>query len=521
VEKHIFPGIMIETSRINRSSSRISLSFVLVLALLFAREVPSNAQEADKFKLDFKFESKSSADSTRKDYYELTYASDTFEELTQPRSYDKTFYSSVNDMNLALKWTFGGTHYFDIKETLHYQGYRPEDYDSYSLDSYKYKYLDHLVDVTYGVALGDADVLQFDYFNNVYRIPIDNVWDYLSNLGKARFNHQINQDTSLGMEGTYEERNYPNDASQDYQEGALVVDFSRFLPERIRYTPISNALRGEKSSFEKFPTGTTQRKAMDYYTTWTRKPGEDEPEAKYLSKVTRGDMYLTLQADLRTRKRTSLDNGYFQPTGNFKLAWDVLDNVKATFEDSLYKRKNQKESDTYFLFDHASNRATLTITYQEDPRFTYYYTFSDEFYQYATHKEYDYRIDSVIFEIYYKYGRSAASLYLNEAFTRYGSPRTFYPDSNQFQAIFGYDYPITKTFLLHLKDEWDDYDYKEFQDLIYSSYTRNTWRVALEKVLSASQGLEIGYQSKREWHKTFVSNDEIEKSLFFNWLSHF
>lgn len=493
----------------------------LGLAMVFACLGTARAQEPDRFKLDFKYESRSSADSTRKDYYDLSYLPDSLDPVASPTSYDKTFISTVNDLNLALKWTFGGTHYFDIKEILHFQTYRPEDYNAYSLDSYKYQYLDHLLNLTYGMSFGEADTMQVDYYHNVYRIPIDNVWDYLSNMGRARFNHQINQYTSLGMEGSYEERDYPNDDTQDYQEGALVIDIANFLPERVRYTPVSNAARGDRTVFERVPTGLEHRQAMDYYTTWTRKPGEDEPEAKYLSKVTRGDLYLSLQGDFRTRKRTSLDNGYFQPTGIFKAKYDVLDNVQAQFEDTLYQRKHEKESDKYFLFDHASNRASLMITYEYDPRFTYYYTFSDEFYQHNTHEEQDYRIDSFIFETYYRYGRSAASLYLKEALTRYGEPRLYYCDSDEFQAIFGYDYPITPTFRLHLKDEWTDFDYQDFEDLIYSSYTRNTWRIALEKVLSTSQGLEIGYQSKREWHEIFTSNNVVEKSLFFSWLSHF
>ncbi|NLI75909.1 MAG: hypothetical protein GX442_05630 [Candidatus Riflebacteria bacterium] len=481
----------------------------------------SGLKGPDPFKLEFKYESRSTADSTRKDYYDLTYDPASFTPIITPKAYDKTFVSSENDLFLALKWTFDETQFFDIKETLHYQHYGTEDYDAYSLDSYKYKYLDHLLNLTYGVGFGETDTFQVDYFNNVYRIPIDHIWDYTSNQGKLRFNHQVNQYTGLGMEGSYEEREYPNDPTMDYKEGALTLDLSNFLPERIRYVPVSNAMRGDRETFERAPTGVAHRRAMDYYTTWTRKPGEDEPEAKYLSKVTRGDLYLFLQADIRSRDRSKIDNGYFQPLGTFKLVYDVLDNVKVTLDDTYYQRKHDKESDTYYLYDHDSNRASLMLTYQSDPRFSYYYTFSDEFFRHTKRKQYDYRIDTFLFETYYRSGRSTASLSLREALTRYGSPRQYYVDSNEFQAILGYDYPITRTFLLHLKDEWTDHDYQDFEDVIYSSYVRHTWRVALEKQLSPQQGLELGYQSKRETHTTQYSNDVIEKSLFFSWLSHF
>ena len=75
--------------------------------------------------------------------------------------------------------------------------------------------------------------------------------------------------------------------------------------------------------------------------------------------------------------------------------------------------------------------------------------------------------------------------------------------------------------LLHLRDEWIDHDYHDFEDPLYSSFVRHTWRVAVEKVLSRSQGLELGYQYKRETHTLHPVNDQTEKSLFFSWLSHF
>ncbi|RCK78674.1 MAG: hypothetical protein OZSIB_1201 [Candidatus Ozemobacter sibiricus] len=482
---------------------------------------PPEAQPPSPFQLKFDYESRTTADSTRKDYARPVYTMTSLDPVVQPWAYDKTFLSYETDLQLALKWTFTDTQFFDIKETLWYRHFRPEDRTSFTLDTQKVKSLDHLLNVTYGLAVGEADAFQLDYFHNAYRLPSFSICDYTSHLGKARFNHQIDEFAALGMEGTFEERQYHDDPSQDYREGALTVDFSKFLPERLRYIPVSNATRGDRETFERSPTGVDHRRVMEYYTHWTRKPGEDEPEARYRPEVTRGDLYVFLAGDFRTRERTTIDNGHFQPQGRLRIDYDVVRNVRVTLDEVYYKRRYEKESAAHHLFNHDSNRVSLRLTYRTDPRFTYYYTLSDERYRHDRYKEFDYRVDTFAFETWYWNGRSIASLHLRGDLTRYGSPRLYFCDSDRFQAVLGYDYPITPSFRLHLRDEWIDHDYHDFEDPLYSSYVRHTWRVAVEKVLSRSQGLELGYQYKRETHTLHPVNDQTEKSLFFSWLSHF
>ncbi|HNW35170.1 MAG TPA: hypothetical protein PKM25_09585, partial [Candidatus Ozemobacteraceae bacterium] len=441
--------------------------------------------------------------------------------VTRLKAYDKTFISSLNDLNFKLKGDLSEKQFIDVKETLHYQKYTPEDYNAYSLDSYKYTTMDHLLNVTYGMSVGEADTLQLDYYNNVYRIPIDNIWEYTSNRGKLRYSHRAGQYTGLAMEGSYEEREYANDRSSNYEEGIFSLDLSAFLPEHIRYTPVSNTMRGDKSTFETMPTGMDMRKAVDHYTNWTRRPGEPDPQAKFLSCVTRGDLYLTLLGDLKTQRRTTIDNGYYQPSGTLRANYDANDQTKITFEDTYYTRKHDKESDTYFLYNHSSNKLSLSGRYQPSDRLVHILTLSDEYYAHTVHDDQDYRVDTFSWENAFSGGRTAASLNFKATQTRYGTPRLFYADSDQYQVVLGYDYPFTPTWLLHLKDEWLDNKFKEFEDLLYSSYTRHTWRVGVEKQLSTSQGLELGYQSVRERHSEFTANNIIEKSLVFSWLSHF
>lgn len=498
--------------------------FLLLAVALFPGLFPDvfpRLIAADSFKFESRWESRSSADTTRKEYAEIGYPDLTLTPVTVPKEYDKNFISSINDLSLSLKGDLSANQFLDFKETAHFQGYTPEDFNSFSLESYKYKYLDHLFNLTYGISFGTSDAFQLDYFNNSYRIPIDNLWEYDSNMGKARFSHRINDHTGLSLEGGYEEREYLNDRASNYSEGAFVFDLSTFLPEKLRYRPIGNTVRGDRSTFEKMPTGLATRKAVDYYTTWTRRPDDEETGAKYLSDVERGALYLGFQADLRTRRRVNIDNGYFQPSGIFKATYDWSDRLKLHLEETYYQRKYDRESDLYYLYDYRSNKFTLGSTYQPDLRFTHVLSFSNEYYDHILRGDQDYQVNTARWETFYSYGRSAASLNLKGAMTRYGQPRAFYVDNDQFQAVFGYDYPITPKLLFHLKDEWVDTKYDTYENLYFSSSVRNTWRVALERILSKQQGLEIGYQDKRETHRVYNANDITEKSLFLSWLSHF
>ncbi|MBF0503016.1 MAG: hypothetical protein HQM09_22975 [Candidatus Riflebacteria bacterium] len=476
---------------------------------------------AGEFHFEGAFESRSTIDSTRKDFATIEYPDLALNPKTVSKAYDKSFVGTLNDLNFCLKNDFNGRSFLDFRETFHFQGYNPEDAKSFALDSYKYTQLDHLLNVTYGLAFGTEDAFRFDYFNNITNTPFDNAWDYMSNRGCVQFDHRISQYAGLKLQGEYEEREYSNDRNSNYQEGAMVLDLSQFIPERYRYTPIGNTTRGERSVFEKIPTGISTSHAVDYYTSWAHKPGDNESDAKYLTKVSRGNLFMNFTADIRSRKRVNIDNDYYQPTGIFKAIYDASDQIKLHFENAYSQRKFSRESDQYALYDHWSNHVSLGATNQPDAHFTHIITFSNEQHEHTIHKEQDYQINALLWETYFSSGKSATSLYMKESLTRYGQQRQYYADNDAFQAVLGYDYPITPNFMLHLKDEWIDTKYPKFADLYSSPSVRNSWRIALERLLSRQQGLEIGYQDTHETHSLFSANDIVEKSLFFNWLSHF
>jgi hypothetical protein len=125
------------------------------------------------------------------------------------------------------------------------------------------------------------------------------------------------------------------------------------------------------------------------------------------------------------------------------------------------------------------------------------------------------------FEGFYSFGRSLASVLLQGMRRRFDESRTFYPDEDELKVAAGYDYLITDQLKFRLRSEYFDKDYLDFEDSYWSSYSRNSWRAGLEKILSANHSLEIAYQENSERHKIYDGNNIEEKSLNLSWLMHF
>ncbi|MBF0545187.1 MAG: hypothetical protein HQM08_12185 [Candidatus Riflebacteria bacterium] len=472
---------------------------------------------ASKVEFEGKYDSKSIADSSRKEYWELSFPSDSLTFQNKKLEYDNTFFGSINDLNLKLKCDLSENNYLDFSENLRFQSWKPEDYQAYSSDNYKEKYTNHTFSATFGQSVGTNDTLQLSFVNNILRMPLDDWYDYDSNIGKARYNHRINEFSGLGIQGSFEERIYSNDRAYDFQEGALTLDLFTFIPEKLRYIQRGSSTRGDKSVFEKIPTGLETKQAVDYYTKWIRNPNDPDPNTKYSTDVIMGDLFLNLQTDFRTRKLTQIDNSYYQPTITFNSSYKINDQLKFQFEDSWYQKKFSRESDQFFLYDHVSNKVGLGFQNTPQKNITYILSFSNEQYTHSSRKDQDYFVNTCIWETYFFSGNTGANLSLKESQKKFNDARFFYPNSNQFQASLGFDYLITKDFLFHLKDEWVNNDYTEFENMLYSSFVKNTWKASLEKNLDRYNSLELGYQDKDEKHKNFSVNNVLEKTLFFSW----
>ncbi|MBF0407138.1 MAG: hypothetical protein HQM10_07285 [Candidatus Riflebacteria bacterium] len=487
---------------------------VVCLSACYLFPARTNAGKAD-FKVDY--ESKTITESTYRNYGELFYPNATGTWNTKKLEYDKSFAGSENKFDLRLKYDFSESNYIDFHENVNVQAFKSEDYYSFSTDTRKYRLTDHFFSAKFGQAIGSRDVLEIAWLNNIYRLPLDNWYDFDSNIGKASFNHRINNNSGIIAEGGYEERLFPNDRSLDYQEGAFILNIFTLVPEKFNYRPVGSSVRGNRSTFRKTPTGMNTGKAVDYYTNWSRNPNDLDEKAKYLAEPIHGDISLRLTSDVRTRKRTQIDNGYYQPSLTFSGNYQINFQTDLILEDTWYQRKHSRESEQHYLFDHSFNRFTLGLTNSPRKRILHSCVFSNEQYGHVNRKEQDFRINSLTWESDYFQDSTGINLFLKESQIRYGFPRIFYSDSDHFYAALDFFYLLTDSFIFHLKTEWNDWDFLDYENLFYSSRVEHLWKTSLEKRLDKYNSLELGYQDNKEIHSLYEVNDIIEKTLFFSW----
>lgn len=510
---------MIKT-QINRAKAKLATiaGFFILLALTIC---PMLEAADDQFRLDFDLTSRHTMDSSRKDYYQTTYAVDKILPSYEKVQYDKSFVSSENDMSLALRGDLNETEFLDVKENLFYQYYDPQDGFSRSYDSLKYKNLDHQLNLTFGSAVGDYDYFQLDYFNNLYDTPEFLAWKMNSNKGKVLLAHEFSERTCLSIDAEYEERTYGNDPDNDYKEGNATIGFVTYIPGRYDYRALPNSSRGDLDFFKNIPTGMDAKNAVEYYTDWQKNPRDDNPLAKYKASKTRGDSYIGLNAKFANRKRTRLDNSYNHSEIEFNSAYEIAKDICLRLNDSYGTRDYSKESNQYFLHDYSSNYLSISSSYDYSEKVSQKLTFINEYYHFKQADEESFHTNTLLFEGYYSFGQSLASVMMSGSRRNFDQARKYYPDDNETRIGIGYDYSITKNLVFRLKDDWVNKDYGTDENELYSSHSRSTWRVGVEKNLSDSQSLEVGYQEDTERHETFTNKNIDEKSLSFSWLMDF
>lgn len=477
----------------------------------------------DVFTIDFNLDSRHSVDSSRKNYSEEIYNPASITTTFEDREYDQSFISTTNDMFLALRGDLNETQYLDIKENLYFQYYDPQDTESRSVNSLKYKNLDHQLNMTFGTAVGDHDYFQLDYFNNVnmYDTPSVSEWTMTANKGEAFFTHEFAERTCLVVGATVEERSYENDEDSDYREGAAKIELITFIPGRYDYRAISNSTRGDINYFKKTPTGMDATKAVKYYTDWQKNPRDDNPAARYQATKMRGDSYLAFNANFINRDRIRISNSYNHTEIGFHGAYEIAQDICVRLNESYSSRDYNNESNQYFLHDFTSNYFSLSSNYDYSKNISQSLTFINEFYDFKNSADENYKKNTLQYNGYYSLGQSLASLVLATSKNDYEQSREYYPDSNENRLGISYDYPITSNIIFRFKDDWINTDYGANENSLYSSHTRSTWRVAVEKKLSESQLLELGYQENSEKHDNFMQNNVDEKSLAFSWLMHY
>ena len=501
----------------NRVLTIIRSAFVLTMLLLV---LPAEAAD-DTFKLVLDYDSRTVLDSTRRDWYESVYDPASLTPTITRRQYDRTFYGSRSDLLLAVEGDLNETHFLDIKEQLNYLYYNKEDFLSRDYSSFKYRELDHYLNVTWGIAAGDHDYFQFDFHNHYLDMPELENYSFRSNTGSALMSHEFSQRTCFNLLGSYEERQFENDLDANYSEARGGFEIVSLIPGRHKYTAVANSTRGDRSYFASFPNGMAARKAVDYYTNYVVNPRDDDPRAKYMRQKTRGDLFLKVFADLSARDRTRIDNTYDQVAGGFEVAYEIAEDLTLRMRDTYRKVDYQRESGAYFANDYSANFFSMAADYDYSANMTQTFTFIDELQNHPTTAAEDFRINSLIYEGFYRHGRSRASLILSGLRRRYDQKRLLYPDEDESRAMVAWDYLVTESVKFRMKSEFFDREFIDFEDELYSSHSRNNWRVGVEKSLSQSNSLELAFQLGSEKHDTFRQNNLEEKSLHFSWISHY
>lgn len=492
---------------------------VILLAFCFFAVAAFSADDVFKFKFDY--DSRSVLDSTRRDWYDYVYVPEAANPAYEKRQYDKTFVSSRSDMFLQILGDLNETHFLDIKEHLNYRHYKDEELLSRDYTSFKYRELDHLLNVTWGIAAGDHDYFQFDYINNILDIPELDSISYRSDRGSAQMTHEFSQRTCFSLMGNYEERQYDSDIDFNFREARAGFEIASLLPGRHKYVAVANSVRGDRRYFQNFPNAMSAAKAVDYYTSYDINPRDEDPRARYFKQKTRGDLFVKVTGDMGTRDFVKVGNRSNHAAATVEFAYEIADDMTLRLRDTYRKVDYRNESAAYFHHDFSSNYLALAADYDYSKNMFQTITFIHELFNHPAAAQENYRNSGLIYEGMYEYGRSRASLELSGNQRRFTRQRENYPDEDQFKAGVGYDYLITDTVRFRLKSEFVRAEFLNNEDYLFSSHNRNTWRIALEKALSRSNSMEIAFQQNSEKHKNHFQNNLEEKSLHLSWLSNF
>jgi hypothetical protein len=489
-----------------------------LLLVCFAKESPA---ADDVFRLEFYSDSRKTIDSTRKDYYLAEPVDNASSPAFTRSQYDRNFISTQSDMFLTVRGDLNEGMFLDLKEKLFWQYYNNEDYYSQAINSKKLKQIDHEFNLTFGIAAGDYDYFQLDYFNNYYDTEWFEQWQIKSNKATGEFSHKFSERNILSISGGYEEREYPQDDIRNFRKGSVGLEFITFIKGSQRYIQLASSARGKRSYFENFPNGLSAAKAVKYYTDFTRHPDDDDPDAKYKIERSSGDMYLRFYGDAATKERTELSNRCVDSGLGLEVNYELSPELALRIDDYYRKIDWRNESQATFLFDHYLNRLKISADYEYSPNFAQSVAFINETTNNTNFSSENFNQNKLSYDAYYFSSRSRASISLAGLRKRFDENRVFYSDEDEMQFAAAYDYLITRNLKFLLRTWYIDKDCLNFESLYQSSYQRNSWRASLEKILSRHHSLEIAYQENSERHKQFTENNLDEKSLNFTWLSSF
>ena len=105
----------------------MNIQALMKQAQTIQKDMQKQEEDIEKTTFEGNATIKAFVESTRKDYFDAVYSFNNPVPVYQRKQYDKSFYGTDSDLNLALKTDFSEVSFFDIKESLYIRHYNRED----------------------------------------------------------------------------------------------------------------------------------------------------------------------------------------------------------------------------------------------------------------------------------------------------------------------------------------------------------------------------------------------------------
>lgn len=464
---------------------------------------------------DINIFSRSFIDSSRCDYYETVYRTDSTESSVEKRQYDKSFLGTCTDINLKLKADVSERSFLDFSENLYWRHYNEEDPLSLGYDANRYSELNHTFNLKWGLVAGDNDFFELNYYNSALDLNSFKGLNNRSNKGIAVFRHNVEDKSCFTFTGSFEDRVYKNDPAADYKEMGATVSFSSRVVRKDEYIQIANSTVGNREYFKTLP-GLKPVKAIEHYTNYDINPNDSDPNAKYRKRTEVGEIIYNVFGGAFGGEYSNLNNEYVQAKGGFEVAYEAAKDMSFRINETYSKTKYDRESMINWLYDNSRNKLTIAVDHDLSDVAMQTLAYTNEIVNYSNADAKSYKVHSITYDGFYSFGKSTASVVLGAARRRYDDPALFYPDENETRFNAAYDYKITESIKFKLKGEVIKSEYVNFENELYSNYHRRSLRTGIEKIFTPYTALELAYQQNIERHDTFTQNNVDERVFGIN-----
>lgn len=497
------------------SDFKITILMIFFLAVLPVKVIGSN------FSLEFSRDTRSFVDSTRKDYYQRSYTVATTTPVIEKKQYDRLFAGVRTDMIIALRGDLSDTAFFDIEEQLVYRRYDNQDYTGRGFSSMKLSQLDHQLNARFGIAAGQYDYFQLDYYNDIRRVDKFESLSHREHAAEGLFSHRYSDRLIFNFKGGFESRRYRQDFDADYDRGFGRLEILAFFPGKYAYEAKAASTRGNIEDFQTLPLAWRNTRAVRAYTDWVENPDDRFPGSKYVKRRARGDTFVNFFTEGAVKDYDNLDYRSSETSIGVEAAYEIADDVSLRLYEKYRKTEYNRTSMTYFFHENYYNRLLLAATFRHPENLTQRLMAMNEIQRHKGAPTEDFDINTLQYEAFYIDCKTRASAIISGLRRRYKQPAIWYADENELRFSGRYDYMISNGFRLNLGLDHIRVKYPDHEDYLYSDHTRKTYRAGIERIFSFRNSLELAFARNQEDHKRFFENNIDEKSVSLNWISRF